>query len=79
MYEESITQHGLPASVVYDDDRGTWLEARPIVDYALAAREQWQKENPNPEPGTVLTVVDTWPGDQPADDDQVIEPSTHSQ
>lgn len=80
IYEESMTEHGLPASVVYDDERGTWLEAVDVVDYAAAAKEQWWKDNPNAEPGTRLRVIDTWPGEaQPARDDQVIRPSTHSQ
>ena len=63
IYEEGMTADGLPASVVYDDERGTWLEARPRINYAEAVRQQWHKDNPNPEPGTVLEIVDTWPGE----------------
>ena len=63
IYEDSLTEYGLPASVVYDHERGTWLEVEEVVDYGAAAKERWAKDNPNPEPGTRLKVVDTWPGD----------------
>jgi len=70
IHEDGMTRHGLPASVVYDDERGSWLEARPIVDYAAAAEQRWLKENPNAEPGTVVQIVDTWPGESAAGDEQ---------
>lgn len=63
VYEASITEHGIPAAIAYDDERGTWLEVEPFVDYAAAAVEQWQKENPNADPGTRVRVVDTYKGD----------------
>ncbi|QIK82394.1 hypothetical protein [Sanguibacter sp. HDW7] len=69
IYEDGMTADGLPASVVYGDERGTWLEAKPRINYAEAARQQWHKDNPNPEPGTVLEIVDTWPGEPAEGDD----------
>jgi len=60
MYEASLTEDGIPAAVAYDDERGTWLEVRTSIDYGAAAKERWRQDNPKPEAGTVLRVVDTY-------------------
>jgi len=43
-----------------------WFEVDQRINYATAAVERWRKDNPEPEPGTVLMVVDT--RDQDPDD-----------
>ena len=72
--EEQTDEHGIPAWIAYDDERGTWLQAKERTNHAAAAVEQWRKQNPHPDAGARPMVVDTWkpsgpalPGPQPAD------------
>lgn len=57
--ERSVDEYGIPWDVALDPERGTWLEVKPDVSMSAAAVEQWRKQHPKPEPGTVLRVVDT--------------------
>jgi len=36
-----------------------WFEARPIINFATAAKEQWMRDHEKMDPGTGLIVVDT--------------------
>lgn len=59
MYEDSLGPNGFPLELEMDPDMDGWFEARPLINHATAAREQWQKDHEKADPGTVLTVVDT--------------------
>lgn len=51
--------HGHPIEDVYNDESDGWYEVKPVIDYEQQAIDLWKKNNPNPEAGTVLRVVDT--------------------
>ncbi len=54
-----MTPHGIPAKVAYDPEMDGWFEAKPAIDYPQAAMDLWHKDNPEPDPGTFLRVVNT--------------------
>ncbi len=59
-YEDSLNRLGFPRRLATDDDADGWYEVDDsVVDYAEAALQRWEKDNPNAEPGTLPRVVDT--------------------
>lgn len=62
-YEDTTSPYGHPLSEVYDDDSDGHYEARPIFNYEDVAIAAWEKNNPKPDPGTRLQVVDTRKGE----------------
>ena len=54
--EDSTGAEGFPISMEMDPDNDGWFEAEPQINFAAAARERWQKDNPKADPGTRLVV-----------------------
>ncbi|GAA2237740.1 hypothetical protein GCM10010401_07430 [Rarobacter faecitabidus] len=57
--EATTSEHGHSVADIYNDDLDGWFEARPIINQEAAAIERWEKDNPKPELGVRLRVVDT--------------------
>ena len=68
--EESTGPEGFPIEQELDPDNDGWFEAVPVVDFASAARERWQKENgAKADPGTRVSIHYT--RDREPDEDTV--------
>lgn len=60
LYEENINQYGIPIQEATDPEMDGWYEIDDsVVDYAVAAMEDYRKNNKNVEPGAQLRVVNT--------------------
>lgn len=59
-FEATTTAHGNPVSVAFDEERGSFLEVKEVVDWEAAALEEYQSEHKNPPPGMRYRVVDTY-------------------
>lgn len=58
LYEQSINEHGIPFREATDPDMDGWYEVDDtVIDYAVAAIEEYRKNNKNIEPGTQLRVI----------------------
>lgn len=60
LYERSINEYGIPMHEATDPEMDGWYEVDDeTVDYAVAAIEDYKKNNKNIEPGTQLRVINT--------------------
>lgn len=59
IHESRQTGYGLPESMIYDDDGGTYIGVRSRTNYAEAALHHYRKQQAgDPEPGEELYLVD---------------------
>ena len=59
--EDETGAEGFPLEMEMDDDNAGWFVAEEHVNHAVAARDQWLKDHPKPDPGTRLVVRYTRP------------------
>lgn len=60
IYEESINEFGLPVRVATDPEMDGWYEVNDdVIDFSVAALEEYRRSTKNPEPGVRLSIVNT--------------------
>lgn len=60
LYEENVNEYGIPIREATDSEMDGWYEVDDtMIDYSVAAIEEYKKSNRNIEPGTLLRVVNT--------------------
>jgi hypothetical protein len=59
LHEEGLGPHGIPLRVALDPDTNGWWEVYTREDNVQFALDLWNKENPDPPPGTRVFVRDT--------------------
>jgi hypothetical protein len=58
LYEQGIGPHGIPLRLALDPETEDEYEVDDeLVNYAVVAFEEWQKDHPDPLPGTVPRVL----------------------
>jgi hypothetical protein len=65
LYEQNVNEHGIPFREATDPEMDGWYEVDDsVVDYSVAAIEDYRKNNKNIEPGTQLRIVNTRPDEE---------------
>ena len=65
LYEESVNELGFPKREATDPERDGWYEVDDsMVDYSVAAMEEYRKSTKDIEPGVLLRVIDTYKGEE---------------
>lgn len=76
LYLEAATpDHGVPGWLARDAERGSWFEAKKVIDHAQAALDDVRHaKDYKPMPGERLVVVDTYkPDDEPPERSQTVQ------
>lgn len=65
IYEDGLNEMGLPRHLTTHPDNDGWYQVASVIDHSVAAREQWEKDNPTHTPGERVYVQYTRPADKP--------------
>lgn len=65
IYKDGLNELGFPYNLTRHPDNDGWFEAETVTDHAVAAYEQYGRDNPKPGVGERVIVRYTRPADLP--------------